>query len=185
MNLDCSNKAWRNEAWRNKAWRSEATRNDKKLVIVRKQIPGLSARTLERFVLKARRAARVRGTVNVLVTGDNELRALNRQFRKKDKATDVLSFPAPSDSPSGLNRFAGELAISADIARKNSRRLGHTLSQEIKILTLHGILHLAGFDHEADEGQMARKENLLRQTLKLEVGLIQRSSAPATRRRLA
>ncbi len=159
------------------------------MVIVPKRIPGLSASTLERFVLKARRAAKVRGTVNVLVAGDKELRSLNRQFRRKDKATDVLSFPAAADAGRGARSFAGELAISADIARKNAMHLGHSLADEIKILTLHGILHLAGFDHERDAGQMARKESLLRRQLKLEVGLIERangsSSFSSSRRRSA
>jgi probable rRNA maturation factor len=150
-------------------------RNEKKLVIVPKHIPRLSASTLERFVLKARRVARVRGTVNVLITGSKELRSLNWKFRRKDKATDVLSFPAVPGSRIGSKAFAGELAISADIARENAIRLGHSLADELKILTLHGILHLAGFDHERDQGQMARKENLLRRQLKLQVGLIERS----------
>jgi probable rRNA maturation factor len=159
--------------------------DEKHLVIVPKRIPGLSAATLERFVLKARRVARVRGTVNVLVTGNNELRSLNHRFRKKNKATDVLSFPAPPGSCNGSKPFAGDLAISADIARDNAIRLGHSLAAEIKILTLHGILHLAGFDHEQDEGQMARKESLLRRQLRLEIGLIERSNGASARRRSA
>jgi probable rRNA maturation factor len=165
--------------------RDEKKTRRKKLVIVSKQVPGLSARTLERFVLKARRAARVRGSVNVLVTGNKKLRTLNRQFRNKNKATDVLSFPALPVFSRRSKMFAGELAISADIARENAGRLGHSLADEIKILTLHGILHLAGYDHEQDEGQMARKESKLRRQLKLEVGLIERSNRPTILRRTA
>jgi probable rRNA maturation factor len=150
----------------------------KKLVIFRKRIIGLSPSTLQRFVLRARRAVRLRDRVNVLVTGSPELRALNRRFRGADKPTDVLSFPAVLPwAPS--NNIAGDVAISADIARESARRLGHSLADEIKILVLHGILHLAGFDHERDHGQMARKENRLRRQLKLEAGLIERTQKPA------
>jgi len=144
-----------------------------KLVILRKRIAGMSAATLERFVLRARRSVRLRQTVNVLVTGSAEMRSLNRQFRSADKPTDVLSFPSLPNREN--KRFAGELAISADIARDNARRLGHSLADEIKILVLHGILHLAGFDHERDHGKMAHKENQLRRQLKLEAGLIERT----------
>jgi probable rRNA maturation factor len=143
------------------------------LVILRKRIAGLSASTLERFVLRARRMIHVRDTVNVLVTNNSELRALNRSFRGVDKATDVLSFPSAVER-SKPSRVAGEIAISADIARENARRMGHTAANEVKILALHGILHLAGFDHEHDQGEMARKEKRLRQQLKLEAGLIER-----------
>jgi probable rRNA maturation factor len=84
---------------------------------------------------------------------------------------------------------AGEVAVSADIARDNARRLGHSVADEVKILVLHGILHLAGFDHEHDNGEMARKESRLRRQLKLEAGLIERvqprDRSPAARRRTA
>jgi probable rRNA maturation factor len=73
-----------------------------------------------------------------------------------------------------MTRSAGEVAISADIARENARRMGHTAANEVKILALHGILHLAGYDHERDAGEMARKEKQLRQQLRLEAGLIER-----------
>jgi probable rRNA maturation factor len=115
--------------------------------------------------------------VNVLVTNSQELRSLNRRFRGKDKPTDVLSFPALPAEQRPMKGIAGELAISADIARENANRLGHSVAEEIKILVLHGILHLAGFDHEQDEGEMARKENQLRLQLKLATGLIERTRA--------
>lgn len=144
------------------------------MVIFRKRIAGLSSSTLERFVLRARRAVPVSRPVNVLVTNSAELRTLNRQFRGMDKATDVLSFPS-ADEVTGGKTSAGDVAISADIARENAQRLGHSMADEIKILALHGILHLAGFDHEHDHGEMAREESRLRQQLKLETGLIERS----------
>jgi len=131
-------------------------------------------------VLRARRAVRLRDTVNVLVTSSSELRSLNRRFRGADKATDVLSFPAPPVRARQARRVAGEVAISADIARENAGRLGHSVAEEVKILVLHGILHLAGFDHERDNGEMAGKESRLRRQLKLEGGLIERAQ-PARR----
>jgi probable rRNA maturation factor len=145
------------------------------LVIIRRKVTGLTASTLERFVLRARRAVRLRQTVNVLVTNNHELRSLNRQFRGKDRPTDVLSFPAAVAPGRPLKQLAGELAISADVARENADRLGHPLAEEIKILALHGILHLAGFDHEHDHGQMARREIQLRQELNLNSSLIERA----------
>jgi len=110
--------------------------------------------------------------VNVLVTSSLELRTLNRRFRGKDKPTDVLSFVSDSGFPSGL---AGDIAISSEIAKQNAQRLGHSATQEIKILALHGLLHLAGYDHERDRGAMAIKELNLRKALGLPVGLIERN----------
>jgi len=142
------------------------------LVILQKKVLGLSQATLERFILRSRRALGLRGRVNVLVTGSPAIRALNREFRRKNKATDVLSFPAADLR--AKDPLAGEIAISADIAVQNALRLGHSAAAEIKILTLHGLLHLAGFDHERDNGEMARKEEQLRRKLRLPVGLIER-----------
>ncbi len=140
------------------------------MVILRKRVSGLSEAMLSRFVTRASRAVRLRGTVNVLVTTSQELRALNRRFRKKDKTTDVLSFP-----PMFEQGFAGDIAISADIAARNAKQLGHTAAAEVKILVLHGALHLAGYDHESDKGEMARVERRLRKTLALPLGLIERN----------
>ena len=118
-------------------------------------------------------------TVNVLVTSSSQLRSLNRRFRGSDKATDVLSFPALHLKNSHPKPVAGDIVISADIARINAKRLGHSLENEVKILVLHGILHLAGFDHEHDGGKMARKESELRLQMKLEVALIERTAVTA------
>jgi len=159
------------------------------VVIFRRKIAGLSASTLERFVLRARRVVHLRGTVNVLVTNSSELRALNRRFRGADKATDVLSFPSPHVGRGKARSSAGDVAISADVARENAARLGHSVADEVKILALHGILHLAGFDHERDNGEMARKESRLRRQWRLEVGLIERTQSydrtPRAQRRTA
>jgi probable rRNA maturation factor len=150
------------------------------VVTLRKPIMGLSEIALVRFLGRARRAVDLRGTVSVLVTSNRELRSLNRRFRGKDKPTDVLSFPAPAGVPED---YAGDLAISADLASQNGRRLGHSAAEEVKILVLHGILHLAGYDHERDNGAMARKEDRLRRELRLPVGLIERNRQSARRRK--
>jgi probable rRNA maturation factor len=154
------------------------------LVILQKTVAALSRGSLERFVFRARQAAGLRGLANVLVTSSAALRALNRQFRDKNSATDVLSFPAArlSSSLNGEGRaaIAGDIAISADIAAENAARFGHTAAEEVKILALHGILHLAGFDHERDNGRMARKEVQLRRRLKLPTALIERTSTERT-----
>ena len=150
------------------------------MVILRKPVAGLTESALARFVVRASRAARLRGAVNILVTSSRELRTLNRRFRGKDQPTDVLSFPPAFDSTKG---FSGDVAISADIAAANARRLGHPASQEIKILVLHGVLHLAGYDHHKDQGKMARKEQSLRKALKLPDALIERSAAHVAQRK--
>jgi probable rRNA maturation factor len=158
------------------------------LVLLRKRVVGVTETSLARFVTRARRAAGLKGGVNVLVTSNSELRSLNRRFRAKDDATDVLSFPAEFDSSRDL---AGDIAISAEIASRNARRLGHPAAAEIKILVLHGILHLRGYDHDHDQGQMAKTEQRLRRRLRLPVGLIERAGtaqgkpgvSPSARRR--
>jgi probable rRNA maturation factor len=137
-----------------------------------------SARALGRFLAEARAAVRLRGQVSVLLTTDRKIRRLNRQFRGKDKATDVLSFPAPD---AVALEVAGDLAVSVPIALRQAREHGHALAIELKVLILHGLLHLAGFDHERDNGEMAKRERLLRGRLGLPLGLIERSSAGAAR----
>jgi probable rRNA maturation factor len=98
-----------------------------------------------------------------------------------DKATDVLSFPAGELARQGRRlKLAGDVVISADIARDNAKRFRHAAADEVKILVLHGMLHLAGFDHERDRGEMALRENELRRLLKLETGLIERTERDAT-----
>ena len=153
------------------------------LVIFEKKIAGLREASLARFVVRARKAAGLSGTVDVVVTSSAEMRRLNRQFRAKNKATDVLSFPAKS-GVAGRLKFAGEIAISGEIAVRNAARLSHSAALEIKVLILHGILHLAGFDHERDNGKMARKEAKLRRALHLPVALIERSAGVRKGRRI-
>lgn len=128
-----------------------------------------SRRSLRRFAERARRAAGVRGDVDVLVTSSRRMRALNRRYRGKDRATDVLSFPA-------AEKKGGDIAISTAIAHRQAARLGHSMEREFEILILHGMLHLAGYDHEHDGGAMARKEERLRKRLGLPAALIARTS---------
>jgi probable rRNA maturation factor len=154
------------------------------LVIFEKKIADLNEEMLSRFISRARKAAGLRGLVNVLVTSDAEMRQLNTRFRGKNTTTDVLSFPAESRAH-GKIEFAGEIAISAPIAVQNAKRLGHSATLEIKVLVLHGILHLAGLDHERDNGEMARKEAKLRQALNLPVALTERRSGTGKGRRTA
>jgi probable rRNA maturation factor len=118
-------------------------------------------------------AVRRRGAVPSAVT-DAAVRTLNRRFRGKDKATDVLSFPA-ENLPHAKEKTAGDLAISVLTARRQGAAYGHSLTTEIKVLILHGLLHLAGYDHETDSGRMSRRELKLRAKLKLPQGLIERA----------
>jgi len=139
------------------------------LVIVHSKARGVSARVLEQFAARAQRAAGVRGEMGVLITSSAELRRLNLRFRGKNEVTDVLSFPSADGS-------AGDIAISAEVAALNAHRLGHSPADELKILILHGLLHLAGYDHETDGGEMARKEARLRRVLGLPTALIERTT---------
>jgi probable rRNA maturation factor len=115
-----------------------------------------------------------------LITGDAELRRLNRDFRGKDYATDVLSFPADPAAArvpvrqAGVPAPLGSIAISLARARAQARDFGHATEDEIRILILHGVLHLLGYDHETDSGRMARAEKRWRARLGLPNGLIER-----------
>ena len=141
-------------------------------IILERRIRGLSARKLSQFVIAACRGLSLPAGVSVLVTSSQRMRALNLRFRRKNRATDVLSFPGPAF----VEGFAGDIAISLDIAGGNARLLGHSIGDEVRILVLHGLLHLAGYDHDTDNGEMARREKILRRKFKLPSALIERSS---------
>lgn len=130
---------------------------------------------LAAFLDEAAAAVKLRGEIAVLLTTDTAIRRLNRAFRNKDKATDVLSFPSPEPWP-GQKPAGGDLAISVETAARQAEEAGHALWVELQVLLLHGVLHLAGYDHESDSGQMARKEALLRRRFGLQLGLIERSA---------
>jgi probable rRNA maturation factor len=114
------------------------------------------------------------GEVSVCLVADSEIARLNRQFRGKRGPTDVLSFPANGRAPlrrsapaSKAARYLGDIAISPQTARRNARRLGRPLGGELRVLILHGVLHLLGHDHETDRGEMERLEHRLRGRLGL------------------
>jgi probable rRNA maturation factor len=143
------------------------------MITIETSEPTLSARALATFLRRASLATGLKGHVDVLLTTDNTLRRLNRDFRGKNKPTDVLSFPAP---PAFANQHAGDLAISLETAARQAATYSHPVAAEVKILLLHGLLHLAGFDHETDQGEMAARETLLRAELRLPVTLIERTT---------
>jgi probable rRNA maturation factor len=110
--------------------------------------------------------SRARGTVAIAVVSDAEMRRLNSRYRRKNAATDVLSFPPDN------------VAIALGVAARQAREFGHSLQTELRVLALHGVLHLLGYDHEADRGEMARIEERLRRRAGLPTGLIVRGRAP-------
>jgi probable rRNA maturation factor len=137
--------------------------------------------------------ARARGTVVVAVIPDRRVRALNRQFRRVDAATDVLSFPGgPGEArvwpwPTYRHKqlainHLGDIAIAAGVARRQAASYGHPPATEIRLLALHGLLHLLGYDHERDQGQMQRLEARLRRRTHLPAGLLSRTPAGRSRR---
>jgi probable rRNA maturation factor len=154
------------------------------VIVERRKTKELSRLALARFANKAQRAAGLSGEVNILLTGDAELQRLNLQFRRQDKPTDVLSFPAAEPAsqkgtrqtmPLRSQALGGDIAISIQTARLQAVEIGHDLLTEVKVLILHGMLHLAGHDHESDRGQMSRLEQKLRTELRLPAGLIERT----------
>ena len=149
------------------------------------RVLGLSRSGLGRFVRRAQQDIGLQGEVEVLLTGDQALRRLNRQYRGKNKATDVLSFPG---APELVGVHAGDLAISLETAARQAAERGHSLRDEVRVLLLHGLLHLHGMDHETDAGEMAAREAELRRRLRLAQGLIGRTESsrdpqPAAQRR--
>ncbi len=139
------------------------------MVLLEHQIGGVRERALALFAGKAQRAIGLRGEVVIFVTTSRQVQDMNRLYRKKNEPTDVLSFP--SQSP----QLAGDIAISSEIAAKNAAALGHSPETELRILILHGLLHLAGYDHETDNGEMRAYEAKLRKQLGLPIGLIERA----------
>ncbi len=141
---------------------------------------GLSRSGLTRFVRTAQAAVGLPGEVEVLLAGDRTLKRLNREYRGKNKATDVLSFPA---LPELAGVHAGDLAISLETAARQAAEQGHSLRDEVRVLLLHGLLHLNGMDHETDHGEMAEREAALRRELRVPLGLIARTEPQAARGR--
>jgi len=141
-------------------------------------------RELEVFAKRVERTLRLgRGAFAVCLVSDGEIARMNRRYRRKHGPTDVLSFPVDGVGARGLRSaaggarnfagprpgstsgFLGDIAIAPETARRNAKRYGRTLAEELRILILHGALHLMGYDHEIDGGQMERREARLRRQL--------------------
>jgi probable rRNA maturation factor len=133
--------------------------------------------------------ARARGEVTVALISDARMRTLNRSYRNKDYATDVLSFPAFADASAAAKagtppvkpradasapHYLGDIVIATGVAQRQADEVGHPVGTEIKVLALHGLLHLLGYDHETDKGAMARLEARLRKKAGLREGLLAR-----------
>jgi probable rRNA maturation factor len=120
--------------------------------------------------------ARSRGALTIAIVPDARVHALNRRYRRKDKPTDVLSFPCDEGaSRRGRgSRYLGDIVIAAGVARRQARQAGHSFQTELRVLALHGLLHLLGYDHETDAGRMSRVERRLRAKGGLREGLIER-----------
>ncbi len=137
--------------------------------------------------LAAHAPARARGQVTVALVGDADMRRLNRTYRGADYATDVLSFPHAGPEGRGATRrgrgpgVLGDLVIATGVARRQARAEGHSLATELRVLALHGLLHLLGYDHETDQGEMRRAEERLRRLAGLPAGLIARAPRRAMR----
>ena len=130
------------------------------VVLLNRQRRRVSPARLRRVLGGAAAALGVRGEVAVVLAGDRLLHRLNRDYRGKDRPTDVLSFPGDGGE-GGL----GDVVISVQTAARNARELGRTLARELDVLALHGFLHVLGYDHEADDGTMGRLERRLRKRL--------------------
>jgi probable rRNA maturation factor len=116
-----------------------------------------------------------RGDVTIAIVSDARVRELNSVYRGIDEPTDVLSFPI-SPTPSALSPLLGDIVIARGMARKQAEKQGHSMATELRVLALHGLLHLLGYDHETDNGRMARLEARLRRKAGLPLGLLARSS---------
>jgi probable rRNA maturation factor len=132
--------------------------------------------------LKRVAPARARGRIGVALVSDRRIRSLNRAYRRRDYATDVLSFSASDGDVvrekqgSAVRRpWLGEIVIASGVARRQARVAGHSELTELRVLALHGLLHLLGYDHEHDDGQMRRVEQRLRRKGGLREGLIERA----------
>jgi probable rRNA maturation factor len=122
--------------------------------------------------------------VTVAIVNDRRMRALNRMFRGTDAVTDVLSCPAAGDPQSRREvRNLGDIVLASGVAARQARERGHAPGTELRVLALHGLLHLLGYDHEVDAGRMARVERRLREKGGLPEGLIARAAASRRRRR--
>lgn len=140
------------------------------LITYRRKPADIEREGLEAFAARLQHEVGKGREFHCRVSNDAELRELNARFRGKDYATDVLSFPGES-----RREYLGDIAISAQRARAQAREFGHSLDEELRVLLLHGLLHLLGMDHETDSGEMARAEKRWRKKLGLESSLTERA----------
>lgn len=137
------------------------------MILNRQRTVRIPRQALESFLRRIRRQLRLgKAEVNIAFVTDAAIARMNQTYRKKRGPTDVLSFP-PVASRRSAPRFLGDIAISPATACRNAKKFGRTLPDELRILMLHGVLHLLGYDHETDSGQMDRLEQGLRQRLGL------------------
>lgn len=132
--------------------------------------------------------ASARGELAIALASDSRVRALNRRYRRQDRVTDVLAFPAGGGGEAGVRRGAspwmGDVVIAIGAARRQAREAGHSETTELRVLALHGLLHLLGYDHhdQNDRGRMARMEARLRRKGGLRTGLMERAALRAAAR---
>ena len=148
------------------------------MILNRQRSVRIPRRLLELFLRRLRRELKLgRAGMTVCFVSDPEIARMNRDFRRKKGATDVLSFPGEARKKARgpgrrravvAGRYAGDIVISAATARRNAAHFGRSLATELRILILHGALHLLGYDHETDRGEMNRVERRLRRRLGLE-----------------
>ena len=136
------------------------------MIVNRQRRVPVAIHPLQQFYERARRELGFApDSVSIELISDETMARLNETFRKKHGPTDVLSFPANGARPTRGAEYVGDIAISPETARRNARRFSRSLPVEMRILILHGMIHLAGFDHETDHGEMDRLERRLRKRL--------------------
>lgn len=137
------------------------------LVLNRQRRHAIPMKRLRCFAMElARRAKDGAGGFTVLLTTDRTIRRYNSRYRERDEATDVLSFPAQGFLPPDIdNACLGDMIVSVETAYRQALKHHHSLEREICTLMIHGWLHLLGWDHERDQGQMRRKELRLQREL--------------------
>ncbi len=143
------------------------------MIVNRQRRVRVSVGELEKFLARARRTLRLSAaSFSVCLVTDRDIALWNRMYRGKKGPTDVLSFRLGANQKkrergAPAAQYLGDIAIAPAVARRNARRFGRTFSEEMRILLLHGMLHLLGYDHETDTGQMERREQRLRRQLGL------------------
>lgn len=138
------------------------------MILNRQRGVRVSLRVLDRFLARAQKQLKIApGSVGVCLVTNGVIAAWNWEYRGKRGPTDVLSFRSEPDAHNPRGSYLGDIAIAPALARRNARKLSRTLDSEMRILILHGLLHLMGYDHETDQGQMERRERRLLKDLRV------------------